>query len=240
MELSIDTSTSEASIALSEKGTVRADLSWRTARNHTRELIPNILRLLGGQGIRPADLRALAVAIGPGSFNGLRVGIATAKGLAFALCLPLVGVGTLELIARPCAVYGLPVCAILPMGPVEVAAAVFIPQGERFTKAMEEHLTSIAHLCARIPGKTVFCGDIRPEDRTLVREMLGPAAVFPEASPVRSRAAYLAEIAWCRIEMGQSDDPEAIHPLYLRKPSITKPDRRKTHALSDMWEGSQG
>lgn len=240
MELSIDTSTHEAGIALAEKGTLRADISWRTDRNHTRELIPYILRLLADQGVRTIDVRALGVAIGPGSFNGLRVGIATAKGLAFALGIPLVGIGTLELTAFSCAEYGLPICAVLPMGPREVAAAVFAPQGGRLTKAVDEHLTSIGELCARISGRTVFCGDIRPEDRFQIRKMLGPRAVFPEAPRVESRAACLARMVWCRIEMGQSDDPAAIHPLYLRKPSITKPARRGTHALSDMWKGSQG
>lgn len=240
MELSIDTSTHEASIALSEKGVLRGDLSWGTARNHTRELIPNILRLLEGQGVRIADLRAVAIAIGPGSFNGLRVGIATAKGLAFALRIPLIGIGTLELIARPGAAYGLPICAILPMGPTEIAAAIFMPRGNQLIKTAEEHLTSITRLCARISHKTIFCGDIRPQDRTQIQEILESRAVFPQAPPVRSRAAYLAEMAWCRIEMGESDDPSTIHPLYLRKPSITKPVRRETHALSDMWKGSQG
>ena len=240
MELSVDTSTHGASVALSEQGVVLTDFSWVTARNHTRELVPNILRLVGEQGAKIGDIKSVAVAIGPGSFNGLRVGITTAKGLAFALRIPLIGIGTLELMAYPHMDCGLPICSILPMGRTEIAAAVFAVQNGRYSKVVGEHLTTISDLSARLSRKTAFCGDIRPEDRTRLQAALGPEAVFPDPSPARSRAFYLAEMAWCRIKMGESDDPSTLHPLYLRKPSITKPVRRGTHALSDMWTGSQG
>jgi len=89
MELSIDTSSATANIALSHKGEILALLIWQTARNHTIELLPNLICLLQQAKVELGSIEAIIVAKGPGSFNGLRVGISTAKGLASALNIPL-------------------------------------------------------------------------------------------------------------------------------------------------------
>lgn len=102
MLLAIDTSTAIASIALfgqvagGDQPGVLAEHTWRAGQHHTTQLLPQVERLLADAGIAPPDLTAIGVALGPGSFNGIRVGMATAKLLATSLDLPLVGASTLE------------------------------------------------------------------------------------------------------------------------------------------------
>ncbi len=104
MLLAIDTSTHYASVALHDGARLLSEHTWLANQDHTRTLLPNIQRLLADCRANLDGLTVVAVALGPGSFNGLRVGLSTAKGLALARNLPLVGVPTLELLA---AEYGL-------------------------------------------------------------------------------------------------------------------------------------
>jgi tRNA threonylcarbamoyladenosine biosynthesis protein TsaB len=114
--LALDTSTQTAGVALYADDTLLAEVSWPAGRAQTTALLGEIDRLLCLGGLRPPDLGAVAVATGPGSFNGLRVGLATAKGLAFALDLPLLGVPTLDAAAYPHGGHGRPVRAVIAAG----------------------------------------------------------------------------------------------------------------------------
>src|SRR3989337_1310699 len=112
MELSIDTASELASVALSREGAVVDEITWRCVRNHTVELLPTIERVLTRANVPRTALTTVFVTTGPGMYTGLRVGIATAKGLARALGLPLVGVGRLELDAYPHAVFSGAIMAV--------------------------------------------------------------------------------------------------------------------------------
>src|SRR3972149_2683128 len=85
-----------ASLALSSEGTLQAEVTWRCRRNHTVELLPTIDRLLAQAGVTKGGLAAVFACTGPGMYTGLRVGVSTAQGLAYALKLPVVGIGRLE------------------------------------------------------------------------------------------------------------------------------------------------
>ncbi len=122
MQLAIDTSTDTASIALVRDAEVLVELTWHSGRNHTTQLLPNLSRLLDKADIH--SVNCIFVAKGPGSFNGLRVGVSTAKGLAFSLKIPLVGISTLEVEAYQHAETGLPVCPIFNAGRGEIATAI--------------------------------------------------------------------------------------------------------------------
>ena len=234
MELAIDTSTNSASIALSQRGKFKADLSWQTRQNHTVELIPRLMSLLERNNATIHDIEALSVAKGPGSFNGLRVGLATAKGLAFSLGIPLVSVGTLEVIAYPYAKAGLPVCPILQVGRGDVAAAIFRIQSDQWAKSVPEFVTNIDDICTNTKEKTLFCGEIKEEQTAQIIENLGNLAQFPIEATQWSRAGYLSELGWCKIETDNHETLSTLQPMYLKKPSITKPKRRKHDALSNM------
>lgn len=225
MELAIDTSTDTASIALSASGTAQSEMSWTAGQNHTVELMPNIIHLLSQAKIDIAQIKAIIVAIGPGSFNGLRVGVGTAKGLAFALEIPLIGIGTLEVEAYPYAPTALPVCPLQPAGRGEIATATFQQVDGIWQKLTEERITTIDELAKQIDTATIFCGRFPEEAATRLKELLGEKAII--YNKTMRRAGFLAELGWRRLGSGDSDEPATLQPLYLRHPAITKPRKGK-------------
>ena len=221
MELAIDTSTDFAGIALSQEGTAIAELTWRSGQQHTVGLVPNIECMLGQMKVDQKSLGAIFVAKGPGSFNGLRVGMSTAKGLAFALSIPLVGVSTLEIEAYPFAFTGLLLCPIHNAGRGEIATALYRKDDE-WRCLEEEHITTVDLLCQRIEEETVFCGEIPELVIPQLRQKLGKNAVIPEAAARLRRASHLAILGWQRLKKGEQDNPASLQPLYLRQPPITQ------------------
>ncbi|NLX43424.1 MAG: tRNA (adenosine(37)-N6)-threonylcarbamoyltransferase complex dimerization subunit type 1 TsaB, partial [Chloroflexi bacterium] len=99
MILAIDTATRTASIALYDASGILAEETWHSQNRHSVELMPAIQRLAERQGVKLGDLSAVAVALGPGSFTGLRIGLSAAKGLCLALDIPLIGIPTLMIAA---------------------------------------------------------------------------------------------------------------------------------------------
>lgn len=218
MELAIDTSNRIAGLALSREGQVVVELTWVAGRNHTREVIPSLLRLLAQTRAQLRDLKGIIVARGPGSFSGVRVGISLAKGLAFALDIPLVGISTLEALAFPYAGLGLPVCPLLKLGR-ELAMALFQLRGDRLVTLVEEQIIDPAEMSSRITSQVIFCGEMEPELVTLLRQELGEKARF--LSSRLRRPGYLCELGWQRLRAGERDDLATLQPVYLKKPSIT-------------------
>ncbi len=227
MELTIDTSSNIASIALSHKGEILTELTWQSAQNHTVELLPNLLRLLEQAKVEPSSIEAILVAKGPGSFNGLRVGISTAKGLAFSLNIPLLGISTLEAEAYPFAYTNLPLCPIHKAGREEIAAALYQQKGNEWRCLKEEHLTTIEALCQRIKRETIFCGEIPSNTEAELKQNLGKKAIIPQPFVRLRRAGSLAMLGWQKLNTGEHDDLAALQPLYLRPPHITEPKRRR-------------
>jgi len=227
MELAIDTATGTASIAFSSEGKILSEFTWHAGQNHTAELMPNLTHLLYRSGITIKDLDGLIVTNGPGSFNGLRVGVSTAKGLAFALGIPVVGISTLEVVAYSHAVTCQPVCPILGAGRGEIAAALFQRRRGKWQRFFEEQITTVELLVSQIKGKTIFCGEISSEVASEVKERLGKSALIMGGAAGLRRAGYLAELGWRKLQDGDTDNPATLQPLYLRKPAITtpRPDR---------------
>ena len=226
MQIAIDTSTDTATVALVVGGEVLAELTWRSLKNHSVELLPNLNHLLRLAKLNLQDARAIIVARGPGSYNGLRVGISAAKGLAFSLGIPLVGVSTLEAAAYSHAVTGLPVCPIYPAGRNEIATARYQMVEGQWCTLESEKLSTVSALCAETNTRTVFCGELAPEIVQELGERLGDRAVLPSPAARLRRAAYLAELGLKRLEAGDADPVATLQPLYLRRPAITKPKHR--------------
>jgi len=221
MEIAIDTSTSWGGIALSHEGNLLVELTWKPGNNHTSELFPNIERLLQTVKSDIKTLSAVFVAIGPGSFNGLRAGISAAKGLACSLNLPLVGISTLEAEALPFAFTGLPLCPIHDAGRGEIAAALYC-QTDSWKQLKEEHLTNIESLCENTCTKTVFCGEIPAAAIDHIRASLGENAVIPGWEQRLRRPGYISYLGWLRLKSGQTDNLTTLQPIYLRQPPITQ------------------
>ena len=234
MQLAIDTSTDTASLALAQDGEILAELTWRCQQNHTTQLLPNLAHLLKQNNLDMKTADCIIVARGPGSYNGLRVGISTAKGLAFSLDIPIVGISTLEAEAYQHAgteayqraATGLPICPIFSAGREEIATAMYQQQDEHWQQIGEEHLTTVEALCAEITAKTVFCGEFVPAIADKLRENLKQKAIILSPAANLRRAGFLAELGLKRFKAGEYDDVATLQPFYFRGPSITQPKHR--------------
>jgi len=221
--LALDTSTKLAGIALyeGERGLI-AEQSWHSANRHTEELMPQVAHMLAQAGVRPAALRAVAVALGPGSFTGLRVALAAAKGLALANGLALLGVPTLDVVAYPHQRQPLPVVAIVQAGRGRVCWAPYGHGPDGWAARAPYALSTVAALGDTINTPTLFAGELLPTTRATLAERLGDRAHFlPPALSLR-RPGYLAEIAWGRYAAGQADNPATLCPIYLHQPAEPK------------------
>src|SRR5512136_593747 len=146
MQLAIDTSTEYACLAIVNQSQVLAEYTWLCGQNHTTELYPRLNLILEktGQDLKSAD--CIYVARGPGSFNGLRVGVSAAKGLAFSLGIPIIGISTLSYTAYQYKESGLPICAIQKAGSEEFAAAVYKQKRKVWSELTGEHITTLENL----------------------------------------------------------------------------------------------
>lgn len=233
MELAIDTSANIASIALSHKGELLSELTWQSTYNHTVELIPNLSYLLKQAKLQPSSIEAIIVAKGPGSFNGLRVGISVAKGMALSLNIPLLGISTLEVEAYPFSYSKLPIRPILKASRQEIATALYQQEDNHWRRLEEEHLTTLRTLCDQSNQETLFCGEISSDMANEIHQTLGELAIIPQSIARLPRAGYLAALGWQRLSRGERDDLATLQPMYLRPPQITKPkERRKNNAKS--------
>lgn len=211
MELAIDTASEMASLALSQDGALVAELSWRCGRTHTVQLLPSIDLLLRQVGRRPGDLQAIFVCSGPGNYVGLRVGIAAAQGLAYALGLPVVGVGRLEAEAYPHLLCGRPVVALHRAGRGQVAWAAYAPTGE---EVVPPRLSTLDEVLAQAPPQALFCGEV-PKETAEAIDARGGRVV--EGARGQRRAAYIAELGYRRWRLGQGVPPWQLRPIYLRE-----------------------
>ena len=218
MLLAIDTATQYASLALYNQDGVFAEEAWLSGRNHTIELTPRIDRMLKLANLQVAELTALAVSLGPGSFTGLRIGLAVAKGMALPHKLPVVGVPTLDVVVYPFRMRSLPVWAIAQAGRGRILAACYAQVDDAWQSFEGPFLTNFADLARQIDGKVLCTGEIDQEAaKTLWRDSHHKANVVSPADRLR-RASYLAEIAVARLEDSYQDDPDALVPIYLSSP----------------------
>ncbi len=215
MLLAIDTSTERASLALDDGAEILAEHNWLCANNHTLELAPQVEHMLRTAAVRADDLEALAVALGPGSFTGLRIGLAFAKGFSLAYSLPLLGVPTLDIVA-----YGQPkrdgvLFAVISAGRGRISARAYRWSEVCWQPDGPAHITDWDRLLRGLETENVYvCGEID----AVARNTLGERVIFaPPPMNVR-RGAYLIAIARHRLASGQTDDPSVLAPLYLRTP----------------------
>lgn len=217
MILAIDTATRWTGIALHDGQHVIADHGWLSAQTQSMELAPAVARMLGRAGVHAADLSAIAVALGPGSYTGLRIGMGLAKGMALAYQLPLVGVPTLDIVAA-----GQPGCDGVLIAIAEAGRRRITSGHYRLVKGRwEPHGAPVNEtwneLLQRIEPPLTITGEISPAAQKQIRATSRSFVVAPAAQRVR-RAAVLGELAWRRFRRGKSDDPAALAPIYLREP----------------------
>ncbi len=217
MELSIDTASELASVALSTDGRLVAEITWRCRRNHTVELLPAIEGLLGRAGLSRQDITAVFVCTGPGTYTGLRVGISVAKGLAYARAVPIAGVGRLELDAYPHAAFPGEVVAVHRAGRGELAWAAY--RGDPWREISPPQLSKPTDIAGQLHGPALLVGEADDSLAALLREAGADRVVIASAAASVRHASTLAELGCARLAAGHAGDA-LLRPVYLRPPAI--------------------
>jgi tRNA threonylcarbamoyladenosine biosynthesis protein TsaB len=212
--LAIDTSTRWIGLALYTENQVIAEQVWQSHNNHTIELAPAVLSMMKSSGVGWNDLKALAVALGPGSFTGLRIGLGLVKGIALGMHLPVMGIPTLDSLALSQPVRDLPLAAILRAGRGRIALGWYLAQGDSWFAQGKAQVTTAEELSQQIHKPTMICGELNGEERRLLARKTKNVILSSPAASLR-RPSFLAELAWKRLQVGQIDDPVTLAPVYL-------------------------
>lgn len=210
--LAIDTCTRRASIALRDATTLRAEMTWECERQETATVGARIQDLMHSSHLKSSDLGAVAVAIGPGSFTGVRCGLAIGKGLAVARNVPLIGVTAFDVIAhaQPKPAQPVPMLALLEIGRGRVAACRYEWPEDTPSVASDWWIQSWQELSDGLEPPMIVCGDVPPQLAALI---CNKATLAPAALNLR-RAGFLADLAFVRWQHGETDDTMALTAIY--------------------------
>ena len=215
MLLAIDTSTRNVGIAIYDGSQVLSETIWASQDFHTVELAPAIAETLSRAGIEIQNLKLLAVATGPGSFTGLRIGLAVAKGIALACHLPIIGIPTLDIVAESQPISsGVPLAAVLQAGRGRLTVGWYSANNGHWELNPPIEIMDALKLSRHIHEPTLVCGELTEEQQhTLARKYKNVILASP-AHSIR-RPSLLAELAWKRWTSGDVDDPATLSPTYL-------------------------
>jgi len=220
MLLALDTSTHTVGVALYSGVSVLGEVIWTSGDVHTVELAPKVAEVLARCGVEAAELECVAVAIGPGSFTGLRIGLAFAKGMALVHRLPLVGIPTLDILAVAQPTDGPErLAAVLRIGRNRLAVGWYQKRGGGFQAAGNIQSLTAEELAERIDAPTWICGELTEAERRLLSRNRRLVRLASPAQSLR-RPSYLAELAWKRWQSGEVDNPATLSPYYLHSSGL--------------------
>ena len=214
MLLSIDTSTEWIGIALFNGTNVLAEQTWRSKNYHTVELIPAIKEMLTKTHTKTSSLTGVGVALGPGSFTGLRIGLSAAKGIALGRNLPVAGIPSLEILAAAQPGLRRPMLAFLEVGRGRYAFARYQYKQGTWQALTDVTVDDIRAMAATIKSPIYVVGEMNAEERQILGRKWKTARLAPPSLCLR-RPAVLAELAWAKIQAGQADDAASLAPIYV-------------------------
>jgi len=245
--LGIEAATPVASVGVAAEAGILAERMVNNKRHHSVHLLPMVRDVLDDAGVEPGKLRGIAVSSGPGSFTGLRIGMAVAKTLAQVWRLPVVGISTLETLARPLTGHRSLVCPILNARKNEVYTAVYLTvNNELKCLAGPEALDikRLVHLLSRLMENCLesyfeslqygvtFLGDGVPVYKDELKCSLGARASFTSSTLWFPRGAVTAHLGRERIAAGKGMDPLSLQPEYIRL-SEAEVKWRKKHGTAE-------
>lgn len=217
--LAIDTATDEASVAVRAGTSVLAEREWTRTRRQTGELAPQVRYVLAEAAVAASDLAGIGVAIGPGSYTGLRVGLALAKGLSLVHGTPIVGVPTLDGLAlsltRPRADRDVPLVAVIRAGRGRLIGLEYgvdsLPAGDPRSRIESVAPAGLDRIAERAPAGAWFAGEL---DAEAIARLTALAFVVVEPGLARRRARWLAELAARRLAAGPVAPAAELAPIY--------------------------
>ena len=222
MLLAIDTSTAQIGLALYDGTSVPGEFVWHSGLHHTQELAPALAELLRLVGIKMNAVTALGVALGPGSFTSLRVGLAFVKGLVLAGHIPVVGISTLDVVAA-----GVPLsepsessgqrrrlAAVVQAGRGRLAVGWYNAGETGWQADGPATVTTADELEESIHKPVLICGEMSADERQRLARRFRNVSLASPAQCVR-RPGILAELAWQKWQAGLIDSPATLAPIYL-------------------------
>lgn len=212
MLLAVDTSTAQVGLALHDGNQVLGEMIWTTRQHHTTELAPALGELLTRSGISMDMVNMLGVAIGPGSFTSLRVGLSFVKGLSLARSLPVVGIPTLDILAAAQPGQKKPLVAVLQAGRGRLALSWYRYSKKGWQAEGPARVGTVDGLIGEIKSPTLIAGELTPEER---QRLSRANTILASPANCLRRPALLSELAWTRVQEGRMDDPASLAPLYL-------------------------
>jgi len=219
--LSLNTSTTQYSLALMDQGTVLGEYILLSGSNHFKDLMPCLEDLLQKTNLTFAQVEGIAVAIGPGSFTGIRVGLALAKGLSQGLGLPIIGVSTLSALASQVSYAKEDICSLLSSRKNEVFAALFKRDHRNHLTRIEDDVSvPVEKLSVIIKRKTIFIGNNFTIQGPLIEKYVGETALLAPPNLWNLRASSIGALGEQRLEQGHSDNVSELVPVYLRDADI--------------------
>ena len=222
MILAINTSTLQFGLALLERdGTVLAEYFMSEGRQHFGSLMPALHFLLSTARSNMKDMEALIVAIGPGSFTGLRVGLSAAKGLCHALDIPIIGISSLEALASQIPYSPLPITPVLDSRKTELFTAQFAwTEDQDLVRKSEEISLRLESFSSMFEESTIFVGNALGTQGPLIKKELGSSAILAPAHCWNLKASALGFQGLKRLNANDFDNLQDLSPVYLRPPDI--------------------
>lgn len=212
--LALETSTQVCAVAITEGQLLIAEYRLNLKNLHSERLFGAIDKLLADAGMRLQDLSAVAVAAGPGSFTGLRIGAAAAKGIAFANHIPLIAIPTLDGLAAQIPVANGQVCPVLHARASLVYTACYQIRAFQVSKIVPEQMLELAQLASVLQPDTIVIGDMMAQLKKL-ENLPGAMVVMPEPFNLAS-AFTIARLAAAKLLLGQTEDVNTFEPFYLQ------------------------
>lgn len=213
MLLAIDTATIRASIALHDGSTVRGEYTWEVANRHTVMLMARIAQMLETAGVTAADLTAVGVCVGPGSYTGVRVGVAAALGIAAARQLPVAGVSTFDILVAAQPPDPRPLYVLFAAGRQRIGYAVYRWQEGGWRASVAPAIATPAELAQGITEHVLVVGEA-PEQGLGALQALEEWVEFPPPARHVRRAGFLADLAWAQVRSATT--PSLVEPVYIQ------------------------
>ena len=216
--LALETATMCGSVAIVTGSRCVAEISLQTGETHSRRLLAGIDRLLQETAVTWTDIDGIAVSLGPGSFTGLRIGLATAKGLAMSAGVKLIGIGTLDgLAAQLFGAGDILICPVLDARKKEVYCAFYRCDPQGMPKLQGEYQVMAPEiLCGKIAGPVIMLGDGTSVYGDLFREKLAAGLMVPPAGAYFPRAASIGMLALDKWQKKEFLEPATAEPIYIR------------------------
>ncbi len=215
--LAIDTAGATCSVAIDRDGVEVSEIIRDRGKTHARVVMHLVDQALRAAGMKTADIDAYAVTVGPGSFTGLRIGLAAVKGLAFSQNKPIAGISTLDALAAPIFNSTADICAMIDARRGEVYTALYRREAGRLISHRPAAALSPDKALAEIFRPTIFVGDGAAAYRNLIlsRSLEGAVLAAPDQHVLR--ASVVARLGREKILEGLAADAYRLMPLYLRE-----------------------